>query len=77
MLEDRLDHPAYSESNNFPFRNLGILDSAVVTAEISKSNSLTLYIDKMVNLLRRFNNDKHIYIPNNKVQKTHSKHLQT
>ena len=48
MLEDRLDNPAYSESNNFPFRNLGILDLAVVTAEISKSNSLTLYIDKMV-----------------------------
>lgn len=48
MLEDRLDNPAYSESNNFPFRNLGILDLAVITAEISKSNSLTLCIDKMV-----------------------------
>lgn len=31
----------------------------------------------MVNLLRRFNNDKYIYIPNNEVQKAHSKNLQT
>lgn len=43
MLEDRLDDPAYSENNDVLFRNLGILELAVVTAEISKSNSHIMY----------------------------------